>query len=145
MKEFIHVVCPRCSSVNRVDVVRLVQNPVCGKCSSQLFPEKPLEVTGHQFEKHVTRSDLRVVVDFWAPWCGPCRMMAPAFESAARKLASSARFLKVNTEREQDLAARYGIRSIPTVVIFKGGRERARRSGAMNAASLARWVEQFTD
>ncbi|SHF38699.1 thioredoxin [Desulfacinum infernum DSM 9756] len=145
MKESLHVVCPRCTSVNRVDALRLMNHPVCGKCSAELLPGKPLEVGGDAFEKHITRSDLPVVVDFWAPWCGPCRMMAPAFETAARKLASSARFLKVNTEREQALAARYGIRSIPTVVIFKGGRERARRSGAMDAASLVRWVEQFTD
>ncbi|SMC25640.1 thioredoxin [Desulfacinum hydrothermale DSM 13146] len=145
MQEFIHVVCPRCSSINRVDALRLLKQPVCGRCSSQLLPGKPLEVDRDQFEKHVMRTDLPVVVDFWAPWCGPCRMMAPAFQEAARRLKASARFLKVNTEKEQGLAARHGIRSIPTVVVFKNGRERGRRSGAMDAGALVRWVGEFVE
>lgn len=141
MEETRHVVCPQCEAVNRVDGSRVGQVAKCGRCSAALFPGRPVTVNASAFEKHVSRSHIPVVVDFWAPWCGPCRMMAPAFESAARRLEPRARFLKVNTEEEPALASRYGIRSIPTVVIFKGGREAARRSGAMDAATLERWVD----
>lgn len=140
MKDAVHVVCPQCEAVNRVDGNRMGQGPKCGRCSATLFSGRPVSVTASAFEKHVSRSHVPVVVDFWAPWCGPCRMMAPAFESAARYLEPHVRFLKVNTEEERALASRYAIRSIPTVVIFRRGRELARRSGAMDASELERWI-----
>ena len=140
MAEAAIVVCPHCHAPNRVPVARLDDGGTCGKCRQPLFVGKPLELDSASFDMHVGRSDLPVVVDFWAPWCGPCRMMAPAFEQAARQLEPSCRLAKVNTEAEQALATRYQIRSIPTVAIFRNGREIARQSGAMDDAALMRWV-----
>jgi thioredoxin 2 len=102
-------------------------------------------LSGAAFQKHVTRNDLPVVVDFWAPWCGPCKMMAPAFAEAAARLTSAARLVKLNTEEEQAVAAQFGIRSIPTMIIFQHGKETARQSGAMGAADIVRWVQQNTE
>jgi thioredoxin 2 len=135
-----HVVCPRCSTTNRVPRERLGEGPTCGKCKRPLFDGHPVALDGPALERHVAASDIPVVVDFWAEWCGPCKMMAPHFERAARELEPEVRLVKVNTEEEQAAAARYNIRSIPTLIAFKGGREVARQSGAMDAASLARWV-----
>jgi thioredoxin 2 len=141
MSEPLHVVCPHCHAANRVPAERLADGGTCGKCKAPLFTGEPVELDAAGFDKHVGRSDLPVVVDFWAPWCGPCRMMAPAFAQAARSLEPRYRMVKVNTEEEQQLAARFGIRSIPTLAMFKGGREIARQAGAMDAASLVRWVK----
>ncbi len=141
MDNQVHVVCPACLAVNRLAGSRLSQGPKCGKCSAPLFSGSPVKVDAAAFEKHVSRSHIPVVVDFWAPWCGPCRMMAPAFEQAARELEPQVRLLKVNTEQEQALAERFGIRSIPTLALFRGGREIARQAGAMDAATLVRWVQ----
>jgi thioredoxin 2 len=141
MSEPLHVVCPRCHAVNRVPADRLADGGTCGKCGGALFSGQPVELDEASFGKHVGRSDLPLVVDFWAPWCGPCRMMAPAFAEAARLLEPRFRLAKVNTEEAQSLAARFGIRSIPTLALFKGGREVARQSGAMDAAGIARWVQ----
>jgi thioredoxin 2 len=140
MSDPVHVVCPHCAATNRVPRARLVDRPACGKCKGRLFEAHPPELTGASFARHVESSDLPVVVDFWAPWCGPCRAMAPHFERAARELEPNVRLAKLNTEEEQEIAARYGIRSIPTLVAFKGGREVARQSGAMDSGSLVRWV-----
>ncbi len=134
------VVCPHCHAPNRVPAARLGEGGTCGKCKQPLFVGKPVELDAAGFDTHIGRSELPVVVDFWAPWCGPCRMMAPAFAQAAQQLEPECRLVKVNTEEEQALAARYGIRSIPTVAIFRNGREIARQAGAMDAATLTRWV-----
>jgi len=135
-----HVVRPHCSTANRVPRERLRDGPACGKCKRPLFDGHPAALDAAGLERQIAASDIPVVVDFWAPWCGPCRMMAPHFERAARDLEPEVRLAKLNTEEERSAAARYDIRSIPTLVAFKGGREVARQSGAMDAAGLARWV-----
>ena len=141
MNHSTHVVCPSCHATNRLPADRLAESPRCGKCGEQVFAGKPAELTDASFEKHISRNDVPVVVDFWAPWCGPCKMMAPAFEQAAAELEPKVRLAKLNTESEQGTAARFNIRSIPTLALFKGGKEIARQAGAMGAADIVRWVE----
>jgi len=139
MDQAVHVVCPGCSGVNRVPRTRLEGKPACGLCHAPLFQRRPTVLTGASFDAQVGRSDLPVIVDFWAPWCGPCKMMAPAFERAAAELEPRMRLAKVDTEAEPGLAARFGIRSIPTLVAFRGGKEVARQSGAQDLAGLLSW------
>ena len=141
MSESLHIVCPHCDAVNRVPESRLGENPVCGKCGQALFNGYPVALTQQTFAKAITRNDIPVLVDFWAPWCGPCKMMAPQFEQAAKTLEPHIRLAKVDTEAEQMLGAQYGIRSIPTLALFKGGKEVARQAGAMGAADIVRWVQ----
>jgi len=141
MSEKIHVTCPHCLAVNRVEKAKLKTNIVhCGKCHKALFEGSPVEVNQAAFEKHIYNSDVPVLVDFWAPWCGPCQMMAPAYAQAAKELEPDVRVIKVNTEVEQALGAQYNIRSIPTLAMFRGGREVVRQPGAMGAADIVRWV-----
>ncbi|KAB2912150.1 MAG: thioredoxin TrxC [Dechloromonas sp.] len=140
MSENLHVVCPHCAAVNRLPGARLGQQPNCGQCKQPLFTGEPVELNAGTFDRHIGRSDLPVVVDFWAPWCGPCRTMAPNFHQAAIDLEPHVRLAKVNTEEEQQLAARFNIRSIPTLAIFSGGREIARHSGAVDLGTLKRWI-----
>jgi len=138
----LHIVCPQCRRTNRIPEDRIRDTPQCGACKSPLLDGRPLEADRDALSAHVERNDLPVVVDFWAPWCGPCQAMAPAFSEAARKHATRFRFVKVNTEAEPALASRYGIRGIPTLIVFRGGREIGRASGAMDARQLEAWVER---
>lgn len=140
MTDSIHLVCPHCDAINRLLQSRLTDNPVCGQCKKALFNGEPLELDARRFDHHLSRNDLPVVVDFWAPWCGPCRMMAPNFHQAAIDLEPRVRMLKVNTQIEQTLAARFAIRSIPTLAVFRNGREVARKSGALDLGTLKRWI-----
>ncbi|WP_291985336.1 thioredoxin TrxC [Candidatus Accumulibacter sp. ACC007] len=137
------VVCPHCHRPNRVPEERLGDGGQCGHCRSPLFDGTPTALNAASFDRHVERSELPILVDFWAPWCGPCRAMAPAFAAAARQLEPAARLARVNTEEEQGLAARFGIRSIPTLVVFRNGREIARQAGAMDTASIVRWLRSL--
>jgi len=120
---------------------RLADRPRCGKCHEDLFNAHPLELTAASFNRHVSRNDIPVLVDFWAPWCGPCRTMAPAFEQAASLLEPTVRLAKLNTEDEQLIGANHGIRSIPTMVLYRDGKEIARQSGALMASAIVRWVQ----
>jgi len=140
MSNSLHVVCPHCAAINRLPAARLTDNPACGQCRQPLFRGEPCTLDTASFDRHIGRSDLPVVVDFWAPWCAPCRAMAPTFSSVAGELEPRVRLAKVNTEAEPELAARFGIRSIPTLAIFRDGREVARQSGALDSRTLRRWV-----
>jgi len=135
-----HVACPHCAAINRVPDTRLSDSPKCGKCKAALFTGAPFELTDASFPAHIQRTSLPVVVDFWAPWCGPCKMMAPHFARAAAQLGPRVRFAKLNTDENPDTASRFGIRSIPTMILFKDGREIARQSGAMDSNRLINWI-----
>jgi thioredoxin 2 len=141
MNDSTHVVCPQCQRTNRVPSAKLEAGPRCGGCHTPLFSQQPLPLGEAAFEAHLKNDDLPLVVDFWAPWCGPCRMMAPQFEAAARRLEPRVRLVKVNTDEAQQLSARYNIRSIPTLMIFRNGQEVARQAGAMSTDAILSWVK----
>lgn len=140
MSDSRHIVCPHCGAVNRIPESRLDDGPKCGKCREILFVGHPLTLDGNSFQKHVSRNDIPLLVDFWAPWCGPCKMMAPAFEQAAKELEPRMRVAKLNTEDAPAIASQFRIQSIPTLALFRGGKEIARQPGAMGAADIVRWA-----
>ena len=139
------VVCPHCFTVNNVPQKESYKKANCGKCKQSLLDTKPVELSNANFDEVVVNSDLPVIVDFWAPWCGPCKMMAPNFERAATEFPLKALFAKVNTENEQNLGARFNIRSIPTIIVFKGDREVERVSGALDVNSLISLASKYTN
>lgn len=140
MSDPIHVVCPHCSAVNRIPSDRPASEAVCGACKARLFPGQPIDLTGANFDKQIGRSEVPVVVDFWAPWCGPCRAMAPVFERAAKELEPRARFAKVNVDEEPAIASRYGIRGIPTLIVFDRGKVKEQHAGLADMDFLRRLV-----
>ena len=144
MSESLHIVCPSCDGINRLPTEKLSAGGKCGKCKKPLFNGSVLELNSNNFSQHTSKNDIPVLVDFWAPWCGPCKMMAPIFAQAAEQLQPNVRVAKVNTENEQQLSAQFQIRSIPTLAIFKNGKEIARTAGAMDLQNLINWVKQNT-
>jgi thioredoxin 2 len=140
MADPLHIACPACGARNRVPAGRLADGPTCGSCHEPLFNGHPVELDAAAFARQLAGSDLPLLVDFWAPWCGPCRMMAPHFEQAAAALEPGMRLAKVNTDEAPELAGQHGIRSIPTLVLFHRGREVARHPGAMGAQDIVRWA-----
>ncbi len=135
-----HIVCPACGAINRIPNDKLSAHPKCGKCKQALFQGHPVELNDQNFDRFISKTDIPVVVDFWADWCGPCKMMAPFFAEAAQQLEPRVRFAKLNTELAQQTAARYQIRSIPTLMIFRNGQVIAQQAGAMQTQQLIQWI-----
>jgi thioredoxin 2 len=140
MSDPLHIVCPHCEATNRIPSARLGEAPKCGKCHKVLFDSRPIELNAANFERHVGHNAIPLLVDFWAPWCGPCLMMAPQYAEAASDLEPLVRVAKLDTESAPQIAQRFGIRSIPTLILFQDGRETARQSGAMGRADIVRWT-----
>jgi thioredoxin 2 len=139
-----YIVCPHCESVNRVPADKPARQAKCGHCHKALFTGEPLAVSGRTFDIHIQKNSIPVVVDFWADWCGPCKMMAPVFARVAGELEPGIRFLKLDTEAAPDIAARYGVRSIPMLILFRNGTVVAQRAGAIDGQTLRAWLQQHT-
>lgn len=137
------IVCPHCWVTNRLAADRLNNSPICGKCKQKLFAAHPVELSSANFSGFIERNDIPVLVDFWAPWCGPCKMMTPSFEQASKTLEPHMRLAKVNIDAEQAIASRFQIQSIPTLVVFQRGKEIARKNGAMDGASIITWAKSI--
>lgn len=138
-----HIVCTHCGAINRISTLRLTDNPMCGKCKKKLFTGSPIELNDQNFIKIINKSDIPILVDFWAEWCGPCKMMAPAFAEASKQLEPNIIFAKLNTEHAQQTAAQFGIRSIPCLILFKNGKEFSRKTGAMSATQIIQWTQSL--
>ncbi|MEZ0168246.1 thioredoxin TrxC [Microvirga sp. TS319] len=145
MSKSFHVVCPRCDAVNRVPRDRPASQATCGGCKAKLFEGHPIELNGQRFQRHAERNDIPVIADFWAPWCGPCRAMAPIFEQAAKELEPKARFVKINVDDEPELAGRLGVQGIPALFVLKNGSVVAQQAGLANLSTLRNWVRQFSN
>lgn len=141
MSEFTHIVCPHCNGTNRIPAGTVPDEAKCGRCKKSILDTKPIALSTENFDQHLQKNDIALLVDFWAPWCGPCKMMGPNFEKAANSFKGRVRFGKINTEEQQSLGAHFGIRSIPTLILFKNGKEVERISGALDSGQLVQWVQ----
>ena len=142
MTDTIHIICPACQAKNRIPAAKLAAGPACGACKASLFPGAPFELDEARLNKHLKNDEVPLLVDFWAPWCGPCRTMAPMFADASRQMSPAVRFAKLDTEQHQGVGARFQIRGIPLIILFDKGREVARQTGVMNAGQIVSWVRQ---
>ena len=138
-----HIVCTECGAINRIPQARLTDKPVCGKCKKKLFMSSPIELNDQNFSKIINKSDIPILVDFWAEWCGPCKMMAPAFAEASAQLEPNVILAKLNTEHARQTAAQFNIRSIPCIVLFKNGKEFSRKTGAISAPQIVQWAQSL--
>ncbi|MCY0147313.1 thioredoxin TrxC [Hoeflea sp. G2-23] len=142
MTDKIHIVCPACQAINRIPEDRLGAKLTCGACKAALFPAAPFDIDEMKLNKHLKNDQVPLLVDFWAPWCGPCKMMGPMFAQAANEMSPKVRFAKLDTEQHQNVGARFQIRGIPLIILFDKGKEVARQAGAMDARGIVGWVKQ---